>query len=63
MRQNQHEQGDLKRSNQGSEVAHNRESAMQLNIDCQVTDETIVSLKRHNDELRQRLAHEIDNGH
>lgn len=36
---------------------------MQLNIDCQVTDETIVSLKRHNDELRQRLAHEIDNGH
>jgi len=36
---------------------------MQLNIDCQVTDETIVSLKRHNDELRQRLGHEIDQGH
>lgn len=63
MRINQHEQDDLKRTNQGSEAAQNRDSAMQLNIDCQVTDETIVSLKRHNDELRQRLGHEIDQGH
>lgn len=36
---------------------------MALNVDCQVTDETIVQLKRQNEELRHRLSSEIDAGH
>ena len=36
---------------------------MALNVDCQVTDESIAVLKRQNDELRFRLGQELDAGH
>ena len=44
-------------------MATNKDATVALNVDCQVTDETIVQLKRQNDELRARLDQEVNAGH
>ena len=52
-----------KEGTQFSDIAGNKDAAMALNVDCQVSDETIATLKRQNEELRYRLSQEIDAGH